>query len=83
MVGATGAVPTDLGTTETIFIRYDQHPASCMALEWCRRVQHFYDIYTGQDDPDFENSAEELESYEESIEFIDLMLAIPVESFAI
>ena len=61
------------------YSRYDQHPASCMALEWCRRMQHFYDIYTGRDDPDFEYSAEELESYEESIEFIDLMRAIPDE----
>ena len=57
------------------FAKYDRHPASCMALEWCRRMQHFHDIYTAQDDPDFVYSEEELESCEESIELIDLMLA--------
>ena len=37
-------------------------------------------FYTQQDDPDFLYSAEELESYEESLEFVDFMFAIPDEN---
>jgi hypothetical protein len=59
--------------------KYEEKAASSMALEWCSRMQHYYDIYAAQDDPDFLYTQEQLDSYEESLEFIDFMLAIPDE----
>ena len=59
--------------------KYEEKAASSMALEWCSRMQHYYDIYAAQDDPDFLYTQEQLGSYEESLEFIDFMLAIPDE----
>ena len=56
---------------------FHKKAASSMALEWCSRMQYFHDIYTAQDDPDFLYTQAELDSYEESLEFVEFMLAIP------
>ena len=41
-----------------------------LALEWCRRSQHFYNLYRQSDRPDFRYSPQELTSYEESAEWV-------------
>ena len=64
------------------FKKYTQLAASAMALEWCSRMQHYYEIYLAQDDPDVTYSQEQLDSYSESLEFITFMLGIADDDIA-
>ena len=43
--------------------RYEQEGASALALEWCRHLQYFYNIYTGQSDPNYDYRGDDCGSY--------------------
>lgn len=62
------------------FKKYGNDAATAMALEWCRRMQHFYDIYVlhGQDDHIY--SGKELQSYEEALDWVNFLCASDVEA---
>jgi hypothetical protein len=48
--------------------RYGALNCSVLALEWCHRMQHWFNLWLEQDDPKFHYSEEELLSYEETPE---------------
>ena len=44
-------------------VQYTQKDCSRMALEWCKRMQHFFGIYKQQEDADYVYSLDDLASY--------------------
>lgn len=54
--------------------------ASMMASEWCRRMQHFYSIYEVQGDPAYVYSADDLEAYMESEEWVSYLARLSIGS---
>jgi hypothetical protein len=61
---------------------YTYLDASRMALEWCRRMQHYYDIFKSQDDPTYVYSTDDLESYVEEYEWVSYLCDLDIESAA-
>lgn len=55
--------------------KYGEGDATMMALEWCRRRQHFYDLYVEADRDDYAYSGEELQSCPEKLEWVHWLLA--------
>ena len=51
-----------------------------MAVEWCRRMQHFYNLYKEKDIPMLVYSEKELSLYEESLDFVNMVLEAGIES---
>jgi hypothetical protein len=45
--------------------KYGREGSSALALQWCRRLQHFYDIWCKQDDPKYIYTPEDIASYQE------------------
>ena len=61
---------------------YTYLDASGMALERCRRMQHFYDIHKAQDDPAYVYSTDDLGSYAEELEWVSYLCDLDIESAA-
>ena len=58
------------------FRKYGKEAASALALEWCSRMQYFFDIWQWQEDPDYCYTKSDIDGYEESLEWINWMLNI-------
>jgi len=54
--------------------KHGEEAARVLAVEWCKRMQFFYDIYKLADEPDFVYSPAQLSSYEEELEFVEFVL---------
>lgn len=46
-----------------------------MALEWCRRRQHFYDIWKEAGDNEHEYTDEEIASYPDNLGWVEWLIA--------
>ena len=53
-----------------------------MALEWCRRMQHFFDIHKAQECGDYIYSTHDLGSYAEGLEWVSYLCDLDIESTA-
>ena len=55
-----------------------------LTKEWVNRSHYFFSLWVQSDDEDFRYSPEHAEGYEDSIEFVDWLLAQPISgpSFA-
>ena len=60
--------------------RYSEEKAHSLAMEWSRRMQFFFDLYTESGDSEHVYSQGELDGYEEDIPWIDFLLAEDVDS---
>ena len=47
--------------------------ASLLAHEWCRRCQHFYDVFERQDDPQYRYSEQDVGAFVVSLELLALL----------
>ena len=54
--------------------------ATHLAKEYVRRSSHFFGIWVLSDNDPFTYSQEELNSYEETFEWVDWMCSLPVDS---
>lgn len=52
------------------FNKFGEAAASTLALQWCKRMQHFYNIYLRHDAPEYVYSDKELESFQEDEEWV-------------
>eukprot|EP00972_Heterocapsa_arctica_P036199 5326531-Heterocapsa_arctica.AAC.1 len=48
-----------------------------MAVEWCRRMQHFFDLYGSQINKDFEFTTEHRASLKDSDAFLRMKSGLP------
>ena len=55
---------------------YDELNASRLAVEVCKRLQHFYDIYIGQESLVYVYTPEDLSSYKMGAEYVDFLLSV-------
>ena len=62
--------------------KYSYLDASMMALEWCRRMQHFFDIHKAQECADYIYSTHDLGSYAEGLEWVSYLCGLDIESTA-
>lgn len=62
------------------YSKYGFDGATNLAMERCRRMNHFYDIYLLRDEPDYSYSAQDLASYEEDLPWLDYLCAQDVAS---
>ena len=60
--------------------KYGEEAASTLALQWCKVMQFFYDLYQQADDPDHVYSDAELQSFEEDLDWVNFVLAAGVDS---
>ena len=60
--------------------KHGEARASAMAIEWCRVMQHWCDIYRHQDIPTYHYSDHDLQSLEECLDFVNMVLEAGVES---
>ena len=59
------------------FAKYSELIATSLALEWCRRQQHWYDLWRMQDDAKYHFTPDDLASYQEGTQLSDLLKDIP------
>ena len=59
---------------------YGEHSGHMMAMEWCRRLQHFYDIHAAQPNEEYEYSAAEYASYQEDLEWVTFLCGLDIAS---
>jgi len=57
--------------------KYGEGPASTLAVEWCRRMQHFFDLWLNSPGEDYHFSASDMDSYVPTEAFIKLTDTIP------
>ena len=50
------------------FRSYTPQAAGSLALEWCNRMQYFFNIWQFQEDPDYAYSQSDVDGYEETLE---------------
>lgn len=62
------------------FNKYGNDAATQMAVEWCRRMSHFHDIYLASGDKMYIYSKDDLGSYEEDSEWLDFLAAQDADS---
>lgn len=60
--------------------KYGDESAHMLALEWCRRCEHFFQIWVAQDDPEFAYTQTDLASYQEGLEFVTWMCSVDIMS---
>ena len=60
------------------FAKYIEPIAIGLALEWCRRLQHYYDLWCMQDDAKYRFTPDDLASYTEGQEFRVLLDGVPL-----
>ena len=58
------------------FSRYTETGCHTLALEWCRRLQFFFDIWRQQDDPTYVYSDSDLQAYSETEEWKTFLASI-------
>ena len=59
------------------FAKYGESTANHMALQWCRRLQHYFDLWLQSDEAVFEYSSAALESYDPGQEWTSLLATLP------
>lgn len=64
------------------FSRYGEAGCHTMALEWCRRLQYFYNTWRQQEQPKYVYALDELVSYEQTDEWRSFLSHLPVTSAA-
>ena len=60
--------------------KYGEGPASSMAVHWCKRMQHFFNLYKERDDPMMVYKPSDLDSCEDDLDFVNMILAAGMES---
>ena len=58
--------------------RYGQAGATALSMEWCTRLQHFYNIWATQDNPNLVYTAADLASYREGAEWASFLEGLPL-----
>jgi hypothetical protein len=64
------------------YARYGEADATRLATEWCRRNQHYYDLYVGADDAAYAFTEADSGSYVEPEDFVKWADALPEGSVA-
>ena len=64
------------------YARYGEADATRLATEWCRRNQHYYDIFLSADDVAYAFTEADTASYVEPQDFQDWADALPEASAA-
>lgn len=60
--------------------KYQEHAASIMALAWCHRMQYFYSLWLEVESDAYEFTEDDVKKYVEPLEFMDLQIALPLET---
>eukprot|EP00975_Prorocentrum_lima_P028451 5978582-Prorocentrum_lima.AAC.1 len=58
------------------FKQFGEAVATQMASEWCRRLQHFYNIWISQQEPNYRYTAEDLGSHIPAAEWVELCASL-------
>ena len=62
--------------------KYEQEGANLLALEWCRRLQYFYNIYVCQSESEYDYSDDDCGSYKEPVSFTAYLDRLPARCHA-
>lgn len=60
--------------------KYGDESAHMLALEWCRRCEHFFQIWVANDDPEYLYTQDDLASYQEDLEFVTWLCGVDAMS---
>lgn len=60
--------------------KYGDESAHMLALEWCRRCEHFPQIWVANDDPEYLYTQDDLASYQEDLEFVTWLCGVDAMS---
>lgn len=56
---------------------YGEGPATAMALEWCRRMQHFYDLWVNSPGSAYSFSPSDMDAYQPGEAFTNMKAELP------
>jgi hypothetical protein len=62
------------------FARHGMDESKCLIREWCRRSEFFFNLYVEAADTEFEYTAAHCASYPESVDFVEALIEMDLES---
>ena len=60
--------------------KYGELACQMLAEEWCRRRQFWFNMWREQGDSDYMYTKEDIDSYQEDLEFVNFLCETPTDS---